>query len=176
MRMTPILKHATASVFLLTRTDSGWRIGLIHHPRLRRWMLPGGHVEPHENPAEAALREVGEETGLTAELINTHPDGLTNAVPGIPMPVWIGEQQVPAEPRQPHPHIHVDHLYLAVTTEHEPAAPAELRFGWFTGEDLDRLDMFDDSRRGAHLLLDRIDTLAAPHPERTATAPAEVGA
>ncbi|MGH3820933.1 MAG: NUDIX domain-containing protein, partial [Pseudonocardiaceae bacterium] len=34
-----------------------------------RWMLPGGHVEPDENPAEAALREVTEETGLTARLL-----------------------------------------------------------------------------------------------------------
>src|SRR5262245_5717351 len=99
-----MLKHATASVFLLARTDDGWRIGLIHHPRLSRWMLPGGHVELHENPAEAALREVREETGLTAQLINTHVGGLTNAVPGVPVPIWITEQDVPAEPRQPQPH------------------------------------------------------------------------
>ena len=54
-RMT--VKHATASVFLLARADNSWRIGLIRHPRLGKWMLPGGHVEPDENPAEAALRE-----------------------------------------------------------------------------------------------------------------------
>ena len=71
-----MVKHGTASVFLLARFDGGWRIGLIHHPRLRRWMLPGGHVEAYENPAEAALREVREETGLTAQLINTPADGL----------------------------------------------------------------------------------------------------
>jgi len=154
-----MLKHATASVFLLTRLPNGWRIGLIHHPRLHRWMLPGGHLEPHENPAEAALREVSEETGLTARLINTHSDGLTDATHGVPVPVWIAEQPVAAEPRHPHPHIHVDHLYLALTTEHEPATPAELPFGWFAPDELNELDMFDDSRHGAHLLLDRIDTL-----------------
>ena len=58
-------KHATSSVFLFCSTDQGWRLGLIHHPRFGRWMLPGGHVEPHENPAEAAVREVSEETGIT---------------------------------------------------------------------------------------------------------------
>jgi 8-oxo-dGTP pyrophosphatase MutT (NUDIX family) len=156
-----MLKHPTSSVFLFTQGNGGWRIGLIHHPRLHRWMLPGGHLEPNENPAEAALREVNEETGFTAQLITTHTDGLTNAVPGVPVPVWIAEQQVPAEARHPHPHVHVDHLYLAVTTLHEPVAAAELRFGWFARDDLNQLGMFDDSRRGAHLLFGRIDTLTA---------------
>jgi len=32
------------------------------------WMLPKGHVEPGETPAEAARREVREETGLDAEV------------------------------------------------------------------------------------------------------------
>jgi 8-oxo-dGTP pyrophosphatase MutT (NUDIX family) len=163
--MTPILKHATASVFLLTRFDGDWRIGLIHHPRLHRWMLPGGHVEPDENPAEAAQREVSEETGLTAQLFSTHTGGLTDMLPGVPVPVWIAEQHVPAEPRHPHPHIHVDHLYLALTHQHQPAKPAELRFDWFTHGDLNRLDLFDDSRRGAQLLLSRGDPITESHPE-----------
>jgi 8-oxo-dGTP pyrophosphatase MutT (NUDIX family) len=171
-----MLKHATASVFLLTRFVAGWRIGLIHHPRLQRWMLPGGHVEPHENPAEAALREVGEETGLTAQLINTHAGGLTDTLPGLPVPVWIAEQPVPAEPRHPHRHIHIDHLYLATTAVHEAAAVAELRFGWFAADELGRLGMFDDSRRGAHLLFGRIDTLIQLHIQYAATVSADRGA
>ena len=36
----------------------GWRIGLIRHPRLRRMMIPGGHVEPEESPAEAVVSEI----------------------------------------------------------------------------------------------------------------------
>jgi ADP-ribose pyrophosphatase YjhB (NUDIX family) len=32
------------------------------------WSLPGGHIEPGEPARAAALREVGEETGVEAEL------------------------------------------------------------------------------------------------------------
>lgn len=34
-----------------------------------RWSLPGGHIEPGEPARDAALREVLEETGVTARLL-----------------------------------------------------------------------------------------------------------
>jgi 8-oxo-dGTP diphosphatase len=33
------------------------------------WSLPGGHIEPGERAMAAALREVGEETGVEAEIL-----------------------------------------------------------------------------------------------------------
>jgi 8-oxo-dGTP diphosphatase len=45
-----------------------------HEPGLGRWSLPGGRIEPGETPAEAAAREVFEETGLVVrvgELLQT---------------------------------------------------------------------------------------------------------
>lgn len=33
------------------------------------WSLPGGHVEPGERAADAARREVAEETGVEAEIV-----------------------------------------------------------------------------------------------------------
>lgn len=33
------------------------------------WSLPGGHIEPGETARAAALREIHEETGVTAELL-----------------------------------------------------------------------------------------------------------
>jgi 8-oxo-dGTP diphosphatase len=37
-------------------------------PMRGRWAIPGGRVEPGETPAAAAVRELREETGVSAEL------------------------------------------------------------------------------------------------------------
>jgi 8-oxo-dGTP diphosphatase len=57
---------ASAAIFrnravLLVERGSGASAGL--------WSLPGGHIEPGETAAAAALREVKEETGVVAELV-----------------------------------------------------------------------------------------------------------
>lgn len=46
--------------------DPDGRIALVRNGWSDGWILPGGAVEPGENPAEAARREVREETGLDA--------------------------------------------------------------------------------------------------------------
>ena len=43
--------------------DSG-RLLLIQRRDLEAWSLPGGLVDPEETVAEAAVREVAEETGV----------------------------------------------------------------------------------------------------------------
>lgn len=47
-------------------------------PRLGEWSLPGGRIEPGERAADAALRELAEETGIIAELA-----GLIDVVDGL---------------------------------------------------------------------------------------------
>lgn len=39
---------------------------LVHHVRTGSWTLPGGRVEHAEDPFDAVVREVAEETGYTA--------------------------------------------------------------------------------------------------------------
>ena len=56
--------HFTASAFVLDPTGSA--VVLVDHPKIGRWLQPGGHVEPDDADLEsAARREVLEETGLT---------------------------------------------------------------------------------------------------------------
>lgn len=77
MPMSPYmqgLRDAVGSRLLLVPSasvavrDERGRVLLARHATGGAWSLPGGAVEPLETPADAAVREVWEETGLTVEL------------------------------------------------------------------------------------------------------------
>jgi 8-oxo-dGTP pyrophosphatase MutT (NUDIX family) len=152
------VKHLTSSVFVFRRFTDGWRIGLIRHPRLHRMMIPGGHVEPEESCAEAALREVAEETGLAVTLVSPPAAPVPRGYRArrVALPWWIAEYQVMPDNHLGVAHVHVDHLYVALADGTPPAAvlPAAAHpFGWYAAGDLPGLDMFDDARLLARLLL-----------------------
>ena len=46
----------------------GGRVLFVEHPE-RGWEIPGGHVEFEENPDDAMLRELYEETGLKGTIL-----------------------------------------------------------------------------------------------------------
>lgn len=48
--------------------DASDRVLLARHVEGNRWLLPGGSIEPGETPADAAVREAWEETGLVVRL------------------------------------------------------------------------------------------------------------
>ncbi|MFD0393981.1 NUDIX domain-containing protein [Streptomyces nogalater] len=63
--------HVTAGAALV-RPDG--RVLTIEHRSLRKWLLPGGHVETEDTSLrDAALRELAEETGISREQVQ--PDG-----------------------------------------------------------------------------------------------------
>jgi 8-oxo-dGTP pyrophosphatase MutT (NUDIX family) len=157
------VKHATASTFVFREFPGEWRMGVIMHPRLGWAMIPGGHVEAHETPAEAAVREVTEETGL-ARIRLLHPPSprLPEGFPHerVEPPWWITEMRVPSDNHLAEPHVHVDHQYLALASDADPAAVAAHPFGWYGGSDLQELEMPEDTKLLAKMLFGVIDDLA----------------
>jgi 8-oxo-dGTP pyrophosphatase MutT (NUDIX family) len=60
-----LLQIPSAAVAL---RDGDGRVLLARHSEGNVWVLPGGAVEPAETPADAAVREMFEETGLLVRL------------------------------------------------------------------------------------------------------------
>jgi 8-oxo-dGTP diphosphatase len=45
----------------------------VHPDHIGGWEVPGGKIEPHEDPIEASMREIKEETGLDCRIIKELP-------------------------------------------------------------------------------------------------------
>lgn len=110
--------HVTASAVVV-----GPRGTVLHrHRKLGRWMQPGGHLDPGEAPATAALREAREETGLAL----AHPPG---------GPTFIHLDVHPAAAG----HTHLDLRYLLVGSDEDPQpmpgeSPEARWYGWDEAE------------------------------------------
>lgn len=86
---------------------------LLFHPKHKKWLAPGGHLEKDETPPEVAQREVREETGLEIEFLsqenlwtsewNSH---------SIPRPFCSLLESIPATNNEP-AHEHIDFVYVA---------------------------------------------------------------
>src|SRR5690349_10716467 len=59
-----VLEVPTVSVVVFDDRD---RVLLVRHVEGNVWTTPGGMIEPYEIPADAAVRETFEETGLVVE-------------------------------------------------------------------------------------------------------------
>jgi 8-oxo-dGTP pyrophosphatase MutT (NUDIX family) len=62
-------RQVSAGGVVFRRRGAGFQVALISVGPQARWQLPKGLVGPDEEPERAALREVREETGLTAEIL-----------------------------------------------------------------------------------------------------------
>ncbi len=101
-----ISRHFTTTGYVI----HGDRALLHWHQKVRAWLPPGGHVELNEDPVTAVLREIREETGLSAEVISR---GLPIDVEyplQIPAPETILVEDI--DDPQAGPHQHVDLIYF----------------------------------------------------------------
>ncbi|GGV62874.1 NUDIX hydrolase [Streptomyces longisporoflavus] len=158
------IKHATASVFTFAVVDGEWHIGMIEHPRLSWWMVPGGHVEGDETPAQGALRELVEESGFEGRLLPAPvlelPDGYPH--PAVVAPWWTVAIKAGRDNHHPEEHVHIDHLYVAVVDAPlEPVAVAAHPFKWVSQAQLGELHSPDDTKVIGKELFGRIAELGS---------------
>jgi 8-oxo-dGTP pyrophosphatase MutT (NUDIX family) len=125
-----VLRHFTVTGFVV----DGDRTLLHWHRKNRMWLPPGGHIEGDEDPVQAVLREVREETGIVAEVISTQAP-LPFATPAqLPPPHTILVEDI-----EEGPHQHIDHIYFVRPVAVAPGAPRD-PFVWVSGDQLRRND------------------------------------
>jgi 8-oxo-dGTP pyrophosphatase MutT (NUDIX family) len=161
-----VLRHFTVAVFVVragspadpasASTSEARTILLHYHPKLGKWLPPGGHIEDNELPDDAARREVLEETGIHVRLVG--PRGLPIDTPQqLVVPAGIQLEDI-------YPgHQHIDLVYLAVP---EPGQPLEIapnfvdtdQVGWYSPSGFGRLGVNDEIQAWARRALDAIST------------------
>jgi 8-oxo-dGTP pyrophosphatase MutT (NUDIX family) len=97
----PITRDFTATTFVVNEG----RTLLLLHRKLGKWFPPGGHIDPHELPNQAAIREVREETGLEVELLTR--GRRLGTVEVLPQPYCILLENISPG------HQHIDLIYFA---------------------------------------------------------------
>lgn len=125
--------HITCSGLVLA--PHGDRLLIVHHRRLERWLLPGGHVEPEDAAIhDAALREVHEETGAAVASGSAQLIGMD--VHGIP-------------PKRGEPlHLHHDLLFLFRAVSDEIRVSDESHaVAWCAPAEFDRYQLPGNVRR-----------------------------
>ena len=132
-----MMRHFTATAFVV----DGPRTLLHWHKRLQQWMPPGGHIEADEDPAQAVLREIAEETGLLAEVIPVQPTAAFAYPEQVPAPYTILIEDIPG-PAEPHKHIDMIYFCRPVgRSEGTVAADQTLR--WVSEDELKGAEALD---------------------------------
>jgi 8-oxo-dGTP pyrophosphatase MutT (NUDIX family) len=142
----------TASAYVVFKK----KVLLRMHDKYGVYLPPGGHVELDEDPVQAAVREVKEETGLDVTLwdgnkkfsIDTYEAGL-ELIP----PVSLNRHHTSPE------HEHINLAYFA-TTKDDTLNPAEGEttdgLVWCAKEDLETMDLRPDIKFYSALAIDTL--------------------
>ncbi len=113
--------HLTASAIVLSSDLS--RTVLVLHGRMRRWVQPGGHLEPGDVTASgAAAREVAEETGLTVAV--------------QPVPVILSRHPAPCRPGVVDWHLDLQYVAVVEDLQALQLSDESLDLSWFGVNDL----------------------------------------
>jgi 8-oxo-dGTP pyrophosphatase MutT (NUDIX family) len=138
-------KHFTSTIWIITQEEPK-RVLLVHHKKYNIWLQPGGHIEYNENPIEAAIREVKEETQIDISPYLTQGKKYSETTL-LPSPLFFLEEPIPAHNNEPE-HYHLDFIYKVEVPYQEAIRQEEEShdIGWFTYEETQSLDLFESTR------------------------------
>jgi len=129
----------------------GGKTLLLKHKKLGLWLPPGGHIDDGETPDEAALREVREETGLTADFVvpTRGPNPADGRVEFLHPPQHVQVEEIPG-----HNH-HVDFIYFlrARDGDVKPGDGESPEWRWHSPEDLGGAHVTDEVRTTGRLAI-----------------------
>jgi ADP-ribose pyrophosphatase YjhB (NUDIX family) len=147
MSETRITRDWAATTFVVHEG----RTLLLLHRKLGKWLPPGGHIDPHELPDVAALREVVEETGLEVALLDAGAD--FGPVRRLAQPICILQEYIAPD------HEHIDLIYVARVIggdlRHAPAEVHESR--WYDALALGRDEIAADVRDLGRQAIELVD-------------------
>jgi len=122
------------------------KVLLVHHKIFDMWFPPGGHIEEGEEPTEAVLREIKEETGLDVELVGEEKN--FDKVKVIKTPFVLQIEDIPHDNRRKEFHHHVDFIYLAKVIggnlKHDPKESNDIK--WFSKDELNNEKIDENTR------------------------------
>lgn len=114
------------------------KVLLRKHDKYGIWLSVGGHIEPGEDPIEAALREVKEEVGLEVEIVTPiellETDG--ERYQHLPPPAFMNRHRIV------HEHEHLALIYFAETTQAsitQSEQEKSEKCQWFTRKEIEDL-------------------------------------
>lgn len=148
-------RQFTASVYIIENES----VLLINHKKLKKWLPPGGHLDPNETPPEAAKREALEETGLSIEFIRQENIWITQSnASSFERPFMCLIEEIPETPLQAS-HQHIDFIYLAKPIEGALVCNHQETEGvrWFTLDEIEKMtsdvDIFEETKQTIRHLL-----------------------
>lgn len=137
-----MVKHYTSTAVLVTDTKPR-KVLLGLHQKLQMWLPSGGHQEENENPFEALIREVKEETGFDVTSYLPKPQKLDERVNSLPVPDYLFEEPIPARGEKAE-HIHMDFVYVIEVPQFTPHFPEReySQMRWFGEEEVEGLALY----------------------------------
>ena len=145
-----IEKHFAVSGFVMNREKT--KLLMVYHKKLNTWVIPGGHLEANEYPADGAVREIFEETGIDATVVNSSEFDFkgNEKESSIATPYAMLSEFIPEKGDKP-AHIHMDFIFTCIAKEEIPKGrEAEVSdVKWMTWEEVLKTDTFESIKEFA---------------------------